>query len=74
MRAMRAMRASIGLLQTYGIWQHHDVKRLARIILGALYGAMDSLPTDETDLRAALEDAWCCLAAMLDGLRQANRA
>ena len=69
-QGLGAMRASIGLLQTHGIWQDHDAERLARIILGALYGAMDALPADEADISAALTESRQCLVAMLEGLRQ----
>lgn len=68
-QGLGAMWASIGALQTNGIWQDHDAERLARIILGALYGAMDSLPAEEANLSAALVDARRCLVAMLEGLR-----
>lgn len=68
-QGLGAMRASIDTLQTYGILQGHDAERLARIVLGALYGAMDSLPADEVDISAALIDAKRCLVAMLEGLR-----
>ena len=73
-QGLGAMRANIDALQANGMLQGHDADRLARIVLGSLYGAMDSLPVDEADISAALVDARQCLLAMLEGLRQANRA
>ena len=69
-QGLGAMQASIQALQAQGIFVGHDAPRLARIVLGALYGAMDSLPHDDTEVAAALEDAGRCLHAMLEGLRQ----
>jgi len=69
-QGLGAMRASIDRLQARGILQGHDPERLARIVLGALYGAMDSLPADESDISVALADAKRCLVAMLEGLRR----
>lgn len=69
-QGLGAMRTSIGALQAQDIWQDHDADRLARIVLGALYGAMDSLPADEANIPAALQDARRCLVAMLEGLRR----
>jgi AcrR family transcriptional regulator len=68
-QGLGAMRASIGALQAHGILQGHDAERLARIVLGALYGAMDSLPADDAGINAALDDSRRCLVAMLEGLR-----
>lgn len=67
-QGLGAMRAQIGALQVHGIFQGHDAERLARIILGALYGAMDSLPADDASVPAALDDTKRCLVAMLEGL------
>lgn len=68
-QGLGAMRASIGALQAHGIFQGHDAERLARIVLGALYGAMDSLPASDVDVEAALADTRRVLVAMLNGLR-----
>jgi AcrR family transcriptional regulator len=69
-QGLGAMRASIGALLANGILQGADAERLARIVLGALYGAMDSLSVDEADIGTALADARRCLVAMLEGLRR----
>lgn len=68
-QGLGAMRAQIGALQAHGIFQGHDAERLARIVLGALYGGMDSLPDDEAAVQDALADTRQCLVAMLEGLR-----
>jgi hypothetical protein len=62
------MRESIRALQAHGIFREHDAERLARIVLGALYGGMDSLPADNSQVPAALDDVRRCLVSMLDGL------
>lgn len=68
-QGLGAMRASIADLQTHGIFREHDAERLARIVLGALYGGMDSLPDDEAGVQDALADTRQCLIALLEGLR-----
>jgi AcrR family transcriptional regulator len=68
-QGLGAMRASIADLQAHGIFQGHDAERLARVVLGALYGGMDSLPDDEAGVQDALTDTRQCLVAMLEGLR-----
>lgn len=68
-QGLGAMRASIADLQTHGIFRGHDAERLARVVLGALYGGMDSLPDDEAGVQDALADTRQCLVAMLEGLR-----
>lgn len=70
-QGLGAMQASVAALQAHGIFAGHDALRLARIVLGALYGGMDSLPADEAAVPAALADAKLCLLAMLEGLRRA---
>jgi AcrR family transcriptional regulator len=67
-QGLGAMRAQIDALQAHGIFRGHDAERLARIILGALYGAMDSMPADDNKGLTALDDAKRCLVAMLEGL------
>lgn len=69
-QGLGAMQASIQALQAQGIFVGHEAPRLARIVLGALYGAMDSLPHDEIQAVAALDDARRCVQAMLEGLRR----
>jgi len=68
-QGLGAMRTSIAALQAQGLLRGHDAERTARIVLGALYGAMDSLPTDGANTREALDDCRLCLWAMLAGLR-----
>jgi AcrR family transcriptional regulator len=68
-QGLGAMRASIADLQAHGIFQGHDAERLARVVLGALYGGMDSLSVDEAGVQDALTDTRQCLVAMLEGLR-----
>ncbi|ARV20702.1 Transposon Tn10 TetC protein [Curvibacter sp. AEP1-3] len=68
-QGLGAMRGSIAAIQSHGIFQGHDAERLARIVLGALYGGMDSLPDDEAGVQDALADTRQCLVAMLEGLR-----
>ncbi|CAM8638565.1 AcrR Transcriptional regulator [Comamonadaceae bacterium] len=68
-QGLGAMRGSIAAIQAHGIFQGHDAERLARIVLGALYGGMDSLPDDEAGVQDALADTRQCLVAMLEGLR-----
>jgi AcrR family transcriptional regulator len=68
-QGLGAMRGSIRALQAHGIFKTHDAERLARIVLGALYGGMDSLPNTDEGVREALADTRKCLVAMLEGLR-----
>jgi AcrR family transcriptional regulator len=68
-QGLGAMRESIRALQAHGVFKSHDAERLARIVLGALYGGMDSLPDTEEGVREALADTRKCLVAMLEGLR-----
>jgi AcrR family transcriptional regulator len=68
-QGLGAMRGSIAAIQAHGIFQGHDAERLARIVLGALYGGMDSLPAVDGDVQDALTDIQQSLEAMLEGLR-----
>jgi AcrR family transcriptional regulator len=68
-QGLGAMRGSIAEIQKHGIFLGHDAERLARIVLGALYGGMDSLPGDDEGIQDALADTRQCLVAMLEGLR-----
>jgi AcrR family transcriptional regulator len=68
-QGLGAMCGSIAEIQKLGIFLGHDAERLARIVLGALYGGMDSLPSDEEGIQDALADTSQCLVAMLEGLR-----
>ncbi|MDZ7937056.1 MAG: TetR/AcrR family transcriptional regulator [Rhodoferax sp.] len=73
-QGLGAMCAQIGALQAHGVFQGHDAERLARIVLGALYGGMDSLPADDAEVRTALGDIQSSLVAMLEGLRDKEQA
>lgn len=68
-QGLGAMCQSIEGLQQHGIFEGHDAGRVARIVLGALYGSLDSLPPAEQDTTAAMADIRSCLHAMLEGLR-----
>ena len=68
-QGLGAMRAQIDALQAQGIFAGNDAERLARIILGALYGGLDSLPAADADVQDALADIQQSLEAMLEGLR-----
>lgn len=68
-QGLGAMRAQIDALQTHGIFVGHDAQRLARMVLGALYGGLDSLPVSQAELPEALADIQQSLVAMLEGLR-----
>jgi AcrR family transcriptional regulator len=73
-QGLGAMRGSIAAIQAHGIFQGHDAERLARIVLGALYGGMDSLPAVDGDVQDALTDIQQSLEAMLEGLRSKDSA
>lgn len=68
-QGLGAMCAQIEALQAHGIFVGHDAERLARIVLGALYGGMDSLPAADAEVQDALADIRQSLQAMLEGLR-----
>lgn len=68
-QGLGAMRAQVEALQAQGIFVGHDAERLARIVLGALYGGMDSLPAAQAAVQDALADIRQSLEAMLEGLR-----
>lgn len=68
-QGLGAMRESIIALQAHGIFEAHDAERLARIVLGALYGGIDSLPPSDAGVPDALREIGQCLEAMLEGLR-----
>lgn len=68
-QGLGAMRAQIDALQVHGIFAGYGAERLARIVLGALYGGMDSLPAAGADVHEALADIRQSLVAMLEGLR-----
>ena len=68
-QGLGAMQTNIAVLQAHGIFQSHDAERLARIVLGALYGGMDSLPASDSGVQTALADTRRALVAMFNGLR-----
>jgi hypothetical protein len=68
-QGLGAMQRHIHALQVHGIFVQHTPHRLAPIILGTLYGAIESLPEQPDAVPAALEEAKRCVHAMLEALR-----
>ncbi|OYU45367.1 MAG: hypothetical protein CFE44_07865 [Burkholderiales bacterium PBB4] len=68
-QGLGAMQRHIQALQGHGIFVQHTPHRLAPIILGTLYGAIESLPEQPDAVPAALEEAKRCVHAMLEALR-----
>jgi AcrR family transcriptional regulator len=68
-QGLGAMQASIELLQAHGEFQGCDAQRVARIVLGAMYGGMESLPPDDANMPRALDEVKQAICAMLNGLR-----
>ena len=64
-----AMTAAVRNLQAAGIFAAGDAKRLARIALGMLYGAVEALPDEPTLLRKAMAETRRITHAMLATLR-----
>lgn len=64
-----AMTAAVRNLQTAGILAAGDPKRIARIVLGMLYGAIEALPGDAAQRDAALAETRRVTHAMLSTLR-----
>jgi AcrR family transcriptional regulator len=67
-----AMTALVGELQAASLMQPGDPKQLARLILGLLYGAVESLPPDPAAARQALSETARTVKAMLAGLKAAG--
>ncbi len=64
-----AMTRTIEGLQTHGWCGPGDPKRLAWLVLGLIYSAVQTLPDDATAIDAALDDARRSIHAMLRGLQ-----
>lgn len=64
-----AMVRSVQYLQSRKIFGREDPIRLARIILGTVYGAVESLPDNPRQMKAALKEARHWVHAMLLALR-----
>jgi AcrR family transcriptional regulator len=67
-----AMTHSVRSLQGGGYLQPGDPVRLARIILGMLYGAIEALPGDPASIDAALAETRQATHTMLASLRAKN--
>lgn len=68
-QGLGALQRHIQQLQDHGIFLQHNPQRLAPIILGTLYGAIESLPDQSEGLPQALQEAKRCVHAMLEALR-----
>jgi len=69
-QGLGAMTRSVQYLQACNVFGKQDPQRLARVILGLLYGAIESLPDDAQRIEAALADARRWVHAMLLALRR----
>lgn len=65
-----AMTRTIEALQAQGVFMAGDPKRLAWLVLGLTYSAMQTLPDDPAQTAAALADSKQLVRAMLAGLRK----
>jgi AcrR family transcriptional regulator len=65
-----AMTRTIESLQAQGLFDPGDSKRLAWLVLGLIYSAVQSLPDDATSAKTALADNRRLVRAMLSGLRR----
>ena len=68
-QGLGSMQRHIRVLQGQGIFLQHNPQRLAPIILGTLYGAIESLPDQAEGVPQALQEAKRCVHAMLEALR-----
>lgn len=68
-QGLGAMQRQIRVLQGQSIFLQYRPERLAPIILGTLYGAIESLPMPAQAVPEALEEAKHCVHAMLEALR-----
>lgn len=64
-----ALTASIRALQAQGLLVPGDPKRIAWLVLGMIYSAMQTLPENPDAIGAALADSRQLIHAMLEGLR-----
>lgn len=60
--------ANITALQSQGFFGPGDPKRIAWLLLGMIYSALQSLPDDPQQIEVALVDTKQLIHAMLDGL------
>ncbi len=64
-----AMMQAVQALQQAGIFGPGDTRRLARLILGLLYGAIEALPQEGPQVERALADTRRLVHTMLSALR-----
>lgn len=67
-----AMTKAIQGLQAQALLMPGDPKRLAWLVLGMVYSAIQTLPEDPAAIDAALADTRVLMRAMLQGLRSAS--
>jgi AcrR family transcriptional regulator len=65
-----AMTGAVQALQQAGAFKEGDPRRLARLILGLLYGAIEALPDDPAAIEGALADTRALVHSMLAALRK----
>ena len=65
-----AMIRSVEGLQAVGVFEAGDARRLARIILGLLYGAIEALPAEASGNKTAMKATRSLVHAMLAALRR----
>lgn len=65
-----AMTAALAFLQAQGIIDAGDPRRLARLVLGLLYGAIEALPAAAGRQDSALAPTRQLVHSMLEGLRR----
>lgn len=68
-----AMTRVIDDLQRTGVFRPGDPRRMAWLVLGLIYSAIQTLPNETTAVNAALADARQMMHAMLNGLRAESR-
>ena len=64
-----AMTGAVQALQQAGVFAPGDARRLARVILGLLYGAIEALPDDPARIDQALTDTRTLVHTMLAALK-----
>jgi AcrR family transcriptional regulator len=67
-----AMIRTVQALQAQGVFAAGDPRRLARIILGLLYGAIEALPDDPARTKTALAETKQLMHQMLGALRSGS--
>jgi len=63
-----ALTHTVTSLQAHGVLAAGDPRRLARLILGMLYGAIEALPDDPAEIEAALAETKRITHGMLRSL------